>query len=195
MTDKPIIFSAPMIRALLDRRKTMTRRLADQQPEAPDNVIMPLEWWTSWRPGDVAWVRENWRTNREFDRVRPRDLPSSADFWFDADTAPTYAGKLRPSIYLPRRASRLTLIVEGVKIQQLQDISEEDAIAEGCVIGKVTGHAWRDHAEMRLGGDEWASARDWYADLWKIFTAPTHGKQTLGSQQFALRSSRPISMR
>lgn len=120
MRDGPIILSAPMVRALLDGRKTQTRRLASS----------PL---AKVRPGDWLWVREcgNWSKARGLDG-------STANFLcYAADAHPLpfgfFGGKKRPSIHMPRWASRITLAVEGVRFQQLQDISEADAAAEGGV--------------------------------------------------------------
>lgn len=140
MRDIPIIFSAPMVRALLDGRKTQTRRLASS----------PL---AKAQPSDRLWVREAARVSytgwhhvegdsysidyaARLDCGRfggsgimkgkvPKHFPATT---FNAD------GSMRwcPSIHMPRWASRLTLVVEEVRFQRLQDISETDAIAEGA---------------------------------------------------------------
>jgi len=90
--------------------------------------------------GDQLWVRENWRVGIAWDDMKPSDLPENKEtthFWYEADTpkgmvADFPLGKLRPSIFLPRWASRITLNVTDGRVQRLQDISEQDAIAEGC---------------------------------------------------------------
>jgi hypothetical protein len=162
MTDRPIIFSAPMVRALLDGRKTMTRRLLNPQPRRFE--VAPGEWcdiglehmedepWprvrlgrvitcqqVRYKPGMKLWVREAWKpvpssAYRCSDGVQQTINPQ------DADEAAVYrAGWARssggtpwkPSIHMPRWASRLTLSVTEVRAEALQDISEADALAEG----------------------------------------------------------------
>ena len=141
MSDRPIIFSAPMVRALLDDRKTQTRRLATS----------PL---AKCSPGDRLWVREGWHAESWYDRHSADQLPDVIakyrypKIWHQAGyksplgivhfcgldfDAQWSKGKGRPSIHMPRWASRLTLIVEAVKVEPLQDISEADAKAEGIV--------------------------------------------------------------
>jgi len=185
VTDRPIIFSAPMIRALLEGRKTQTRRmlkcrkgvtLADfEQGEPHASGIgnwMRLDREKIQEPrfkaGDRLWVRENWRVGAwdeddgciavdycDGPRREWLEIPDDYDgekfnrLWIstcdelsakgiDTDKDGKYHWKpgaspcrWRPSIHMPRWASRLTLIVEGVKIERLQEISEADAVAEG----------------------------------------------------------------
>lgn len=83
-----------------------------------------------------AWVRENWAVGRGYDGVKPRQLPPpeklEIKFYYMADCQkPEWAGVTRPNIFMPRRASRLTLELTEVRVQRLQDISDEDALAEG----------------------------------------------------------------
>lgn len=146
MADRPIVFSAPMIRALLDGRKTQTRRVLKPQPYEFDG-----RWWVVDRhsgdchldmwargdvgcrpyfPGDRLWVRETFA----FDDDGHEEWPL---YRADGATLPTLhpnrkPARWRPSIHMPRWASRLTLIVTGVRVQRVQDISEEDAVAEGA---------------------------------------------------------------
>lgn len=163
MAERGIIFSAPMVRALLDGRKTQTRRLLNPQPEvfAVDNAGTPCEvgcmqvegetrpriWLGSERAGvlttqrlphaigDRLYVRENFQLLRFGDYSVTKEEP--ADVRFQATDTLAYCSKdvrgypWRPCIHMPRWASRLTLTVIDVRVQRLQDISEEDALAEG----------------------------------------------------------------
>ena len=172
---KPIIFSTPMVQAILDGGKTLTRRIlrgTARQNEwidnlGWDNLIADLEygrssgdeWCQLWNRvigspltcvkipyhvGDVLWVRETWR----------RD---AVGYHYRADFSPgmeeTIKPKLkwRPSIHMPREAARLFLRVKNVRVERLQDITEEDAKAEGVICGQ--------------GQKRW-TARSAFMDLW-----------------------------
>lgn len=153
MTDRPIIFSAPMVRALLDGRKTQTRRVIKPQPSAcrwkdhlveqhADGVYRAVK--TPYSPGDRLWVREVWAHDApDLDTAR-RGIESGGVFYgpyYRADAKPFDVASLRwrPSIHMPRWASRLTLTVSDVRVQRLQDITEDDARAEGL---ERIGTAW-----------------------------------------------------
>ncbi|QFI65747.1 hypothetical protein [Sinorhizobium alkalisoli] len=133
MTDRPILFSAPMVRALLDGRKTQTRRILKPQPDdilegqAPRQLRIAI--------GDRLWARETWQglsfgdyqpTKSSICEVRYAATDPCADLDAEARGYPW-----RPSIFMPRWASRITLIVTDVRVERLQDISEKDAEAEG----------------------------------------------------------------
>lgn len=182
MTDRPLIFSARMVRALIAGRKTQTRRILKHGwapehrivslPDGPNKGlrVIPCE------AGDRYWVREAWRTEDggEWDGLPPNALlPVNGKppfLLYEADAKWSLnksVGRIRHAMHTPRWASRLTLEVADVRVQRLQDITEEDAEAEGCVVGPVSGNAWETAEDMRLGADPWwPSARDWYADLW-----------------------------
>jgi hypothetical protein len=148
VSEKPILFSAPMVRALLDGTKAQTRRAVKPQPVAEHGCWM----WSKGKnhrfgtmgrpvppealalcpygaPGDRLWVREAWRTHAAFDAIPPRDL-TTRSLHYEAD-GKIQSGKLRPGMFMPRWASRITLEVTGVRVERLQDISEADARAEG----------------------------------------------------------------
>ena len=148
--DRPLLFSAPMVRAILDGRKTQTRRVLKPQP--PDGALYagihyascePDSWFFNgpggrgtkvcvrWRPGDRAWVREAWKAHSTFNGVAPRDIPQSTIFYAADDRYAPSGAPWRSPIHMPRWVSRLTLLIEDVRVQRLQDISEEDAVAEG----------------------------------------------------------------
>lgn len=155
MTDRPMLFSAPMVQALLDGRKTQTRRplyrahKIDDTREGPQvryfpnypppnlglNHMATLGTAHLLRPGDRIWVKETWRAGAGYDGARPSDIPPFARIWFEADgcndNADAISKKARPSIFMPRWASRITLTVTDVRIERLNDCSEADAIAEG----------------------------------------------------------------
>jgi hypothetical protein len=119
MTERPILFQAAMVRAILSGNKTQTRRIA--------KLKCPYG-----QPGDRLWVREAWRTLDVHDHIPPREMNAAYRLWFEAETPhqPGF-GKLRPSMFMPRWASRITLEITDVRVERLQDISEADCQAEG----------------------------------------------------------------
>lgn len=145
MKERPILFSGPMVRAILDGRKTQTRRVMkwprhlavdEQTIEASERMNCPYG-----RPGDRLWVKEKWCTYPWNDHLKPSEIPHSEDLFimhdendinYLATPIENYnAGKTRPSIFMPRWASRRDLEVTGVRAERVQDISGNDAIAEG----------------------------------------------------------------
>lgn len=168
MTDRHILFSAPMVRALLAGEKTQTRRVLKPQPlpgwefqgfnvngqalyYPPDSLGMgtamerAYEEWDGllnirYATGDRLWVRETWGAEACYDEEPPRDIHPEANVLFLADNVVTdtdpmiHFGKTRPAIFMPRWASRLTLIVTEVRIERLQETSHDDTVAEGVGI-------------------------------------------------------------
>jgi hypothetical protein len=133
--ERPIIFSGPMVRAILDGSKTQTRRIAKEFDEMPnlDRILQRFPHPNGCRhgtPGDRLWVRETWAPERD-GTACPDDtgiLYRATDLgWDDEDTGLRW----RPSIFMPRTASRILLEITDVRVQRLQDISEDDARAEG----------------------------------------------------------------
>lgn len=158
MKERPILFSAPMVRALLDGTKTQTRRALKPQPPADAPLIMVGEYaWSPLfflkcpfgEPGDRLWVREAFAPYR----MRGTGVPSGiadADYACLKDGTQVWRSppavfpclseyapgafdvvRWRPPIHMPRWASRITLEITDVRVQRLHDISEMDAIAEG----------------------------------------------------------------
>jgi len=117
------------------------------------------------QPGDRLWVREAWAWSGDgaipaFDRVRKGEV------WFRADPERTSPGiRWRPSIHMPRWASRITLEVTGVRVERLQDISEADALAEGVTPNWEPGCSGR--LMEALGGFSFRPAASAYAELWE----------------------------
>jgi hypothetical protein len=161
--EKPILFSASMIRAILDGKKTQTRRIVKPQPPQWAGVpsLVVGEWVAIegvhpvgecesvncshlqhrestysikcpfGKIGDSLWVRETWGVASIYDPVKPSDLePNGMKVsYFATDSHEGVKG--RPSIFMPRWASRINLEITGIRVERLQDISEADALAEG----------------------------------------------------------------
>jgi len=158
MRIKPILFSTPMVQAILDGRKTMTRRvvkfpryirddgerlilLEDGGGYSDDWTIKSLlangHMSQPYSPSDILWVRETWCNIN-----KPEFAP---EYYYKADAinAEDYDStewKWRPSIFMPRESARTWLRVTDVRVERVQDITENDAMAEGCS-GVVCEHS------------------------------------------------------
>lgn len=185
MADKPILFSGQMVRAILDGRKTQTRRVLKPQP-GPFDALFSEDgrWWDGdsetgevhsyWNiplfAGDRLWVRETHGFDLRLDAPGGRKLKYRAT----NGLALSPESGWKPSIHMPRTASRLTLTVTDVRVQRLQEISEIDGWAEGCKRGDQddTGGFWPAEQPHPKGGTMgWDCARDWFADLWDSLNA------------------------
>ena len=170
MRERGIIFNAEMVRAVLEGRKTQTRRIMKVQPESNQLGLLRITASTKrsdigkyhWAEsnatgnhvrsklfacpfgavGDRLWVRETWQGPLipEAEFMNPNDFYSSAycEYAADGGPEPEYVDMdddirrgWKPSIHMPRWASRITLEITGVRVERLQDISESDAVAEG----------------------------------------------------------------
>jgi len=173
--DKPILFSGPMVRALLEGRKTQTRRVIKPQPVVlcgKDGHAFMTHNPTHYEDGSTSWTMvhrvipngENIYTKFPFqvgDRLWVRETFSPCACYKCNDPAmtpfhkPAYRSDIdrdivwKPSIFMPRWASRITLRVTGVKVEQVQEITEEDCVAEGM---------YRENTSMGL--------RYCYGQLW-----------------------------
>ena len=153
MTDKPLLFQPDMALAAWEGRKTQARRLLKPQPElsyvvhVEDNIFGDeegeVQFRTPFKVGDRLWVREAWSGEHFFSKWPPSTrytnqlngyINDENNIWYWADGNPEWGDweRPRPSIHMPKRYSRMTLTVTDVRVQRLQDISEADAIAEGC---------------------------------------------------------------
>ncbi len=176
MKESPILFSAPMVRALLAGTKTQTRRIfkpdrmtwdangryttyamrGGELSTTGSGPFKPSSWLhycPYGQPGDRLWVRESFA--RVPTACGSEDIVFAADYQDGSDRA---AGvRYTPSIHMPRAVSRITLEITGVRVERLQDISRGDAMAEGCPF-----------PNMAQGPDP----RDWYAELWGAINGP-----------------------
>lgn len=130
MAYKPILFNTEMVQAIMEERKTQTRRIIKD-----NSVCRPFE------PGDILWVRETWGKFTECN-VYPPYEPEEERFIYRADIGDPdhFQAKWRPSIHMTKEAARIFLRVKDVRVERLQDISVLDAINEGCC-GTICDHA------------------------------------------------------
>lgn len=153
MNVKPILFNPQMVRAILDGRKTQTRRTAFPNMELREfcNKEYPNGWWFNGRvfrsfddflhytqrpkckyqPGDILWVRETWSTHYD-------GIHDDLQFCYKADGVdlkaecmPGENNRWWPSIHMPKDAARIFLCVKSIRVEHLHDIKEKDAVAEG----------------------------------------------------------------
>jgi hypothetical protein len=190
MKERPILFSGPMVRVILDGRKTQTRRVVKHQPLMCLESSRPrvfgrtcqwrqiydfdIEFERAWRgggpvhdeevcpygqTGDRLWVKETFATGYGATHYR-------ADYGEDCKTISGCIVPWKPSIFMPRKLSRLTLEITAVRVERLQDISEVDALAEGV---EVLSHGFKNY----LGADlQCGDARMSYMSLWESINGP-----------------------
>ncbi|MPW17915.1 hypothetical protein GCT13_13445 [Paraburkholderia sp. CNPSo 3157] len=197
MKERLILFSGPMVRALLDGRKTQTRRIVKptgahhifqfrgtEEARGADEPTGEWAWCRAERvvsehircphgkPGDRLWVRETWAQPTTLDpgpTVYRADYPACVPAGFENVPA-AEAITWKPSIHMPRALSRLTLEVTGVRVERLQDISRADAVAEGLIKLPATGRYVVNRGDQYFGGASHDS-REVYADLWDRLNA------------------------
>ena len=171
MTERPILCSGSEVRAILSGRKTVTRRVYRPKMGYPkdDGEVTPTssDHWIEWGPcpygraGDRLWVRETWQvvTGRQVGdlgaAVRYRDMEVKACQMPEDRALPLCLtwDRWRPSIHMPRWASRLTLEVTGIRVERLQTITEDGARAEGV---------WSEDVDLM----EPSACRSAFRDLW-----------------------------
>jgi len=205
MIDRPIIFSAPMVRALLDGRKSQTRRVLKPQPDLneaglwryPPDVVCngsdPNRWvkqfggfcqtdddglkvflspcgkrnFLRYAPSDRLWVREAF-SYETLDVDRNGFMPPW--YWADGNQTSGNFTRPKPSIHMPRWASRITLTVTDVRVQRLQEITLNDTIAEGIEATDI--HARRQRACLDGSGECGSVCRDSFHELWNSLHGP-----------------------
>jgi len=185
MKERPILFSAPMVRAILDGRKTQTRRIIKNIGIVPGigevlNGSDDAKEWPDFCPygkqGDRLWVREtHWMDKRDI-LCAVMDLDG-----FAVDAHPAGRNKFvkdfhslknnkfwkkRPSIHMPRIVSRILLEITGVRVERLQDISECDAKAEGSYVCDYFGRRLLDQSSNQ-GCYKWG-----YRSIWESLNGP-----------------------
>jgi hypothetical protein len=220
MTVTPILFKAPMVRALIEGRKTTTRRILskrntlfngrpwektapkfedcdwanawiDDGPSPAGNAgpYLKVKWpygkmetpqteetlvariYPKYQVGDLLWVKEAWRAESSMmDHIPPSRISKAAQIIYEANGSfgkDITVGKLRPSMFMCQWMSRITLEVTAVKGERLNDISEDDAMAEG-IVAVDNGFHWLPDTTSQI----WATLRyrtvsSAFSDLWE----------------------------
>lgn len=169
MKERPILFNSEMVQAILSGRKTQTRRIIKLDHERGfqnpvvrgragevssvkfglSHMLCPLG-----QPGDQLWVRETWQgplvdydeAYSMFKDPKPYQKVENCVYRADGGPCPEFTDAdddlrqgWRPSIHMPRWASRINLLITGVRVERLNDISQEDAKSEGCCYGRGGG--------------------------------------------------------
>lgn len=218
MKERPILFSGEMVRAILNGRKTQTRRAMKPQPVkngafwewggagwSLDHGRVPVVPGHSMaarcpygQPGDRLWVRETWfQKGRYVIPAWPEAEPDDA-VWSGSKTIQFPASgdnpesredgrviwRKRPSIHMPRWACRILLEVTAVRVERLQDISQQDALAEGGPTkghsgGPISSRAGFKHIWQEINGvDSW-DANPW---VWVVEFSPIDQQQEVGAE-------------
>jgi hypothetical protein len=177
--ERPILFNGAMVQAILNGTKTQTRRVIKPQPIWMGETTG--QYWAWQRkgvfipkyavnscpygnPGDRLWVRETWAPVQACTHNDPGSyaLASGAFYRASDGDMEEQIDRWRPSIHMPREASRITLEVKRVWVERVQNISEADAKREGWDMSNLPqGHA----------DDGTYHARDWFQALWDSINA------------------------
>lgn len=196
MKQRPMLFSGAMVRAILEGRKSITRRIVKPQPAWVYNNKIPVRTPDAdpdgaircpyGQPGDRLWVRETFAYYRPF-AGEPTSTPIYAADLDHCGQCPiqTPDGEVMvsprdgwtPSIHMPRKVSRITLEITGVRVERLQDISEADALAEGVTWPVPPTLAAQGITEYRppidaSGVTNLRLAANRYRELWELINGP-----------------------
>lgn len=185
MKERPILFSGPMVRAILEWHKTQTRRVMKPQLLQPDGarhkkleVPNVLKLCPYGKPGDRLWVRETWLARgggaaalyrADYEDVEAAGLGGLYGGW-------------KPSIFMPRWASRITLEVVNVRVERVQDITEADAIAEGvtCEERGEKCSGFRPPGNTSIDPEECPSCIDGYIPIYQRLWDSINSKRGFG---------------
>ena len=181
--ERGILFSDPMVHALIYGSKTHTRRVVKRAMNDVTDAYRHPVLCPHGQPGDRLWVRENgW----ERPECTPKMMRDGADTWapyyFDADGISAeessefkaWGFKRRPSIHMPHWASRITLEITGVRVERLQDISEADAFLEG--IPRYANHHkesfFNQYTNPEKPRSQYLNAKDAFMSFWESINGP-----------------------
>jgi len=183
MNEKPILFSGEMVKAILDGSKTQTRRIGKIQGNYVGLGVEIVRHATKGHeaiathdaypgrgtarhgiehcrfgvPGDRLWVKETFSIKGICHAMKPSEAAkyASKNAWIYAADGAT-GWKWKPSIFMPRAASRIALEITGVRVERLQDISRGDCMAEGCPFPNIA-----------MSQPNFTDPKKWYSELWE----------------------------
>jgi hypothetical protein len=171
MKQRPILFSTPMVQAIMDGRKTMTRRIAkdkmlqDNKNEFYDEefLLLTMKQCPFGQVGDVLWVRETFCS-----------FPNSKTLYKANGCIPVEPYKWKPSIFMPKDACRIFLKITNTRVERLMDISREDARAEG--VERINGAQFKNYVD----GTSTYNERTSFYSLWESI----NGKDSVSLNPF-----------
>lgn len=187
MKERPILFSTDMVRGILDDKKTQTRKIVNHKSLLHDQVEFDSVTWysdrsteyrfimddLSWQidiqcpygdSGDALWVRETYFDTRPYKHTP--FFCADPDFLYRADKANIGCHPWKPSIHMPRSAARIFLRITDIKVERLNDITEEDAIAEGVAPINNLNMEQRVHNYNNPSNPHPWSHREGFMELW-----------------------------
>ncbi|WP_434695392.1 hypothetical protein J3P89_19515 [Pseudomonas sp. Z1-14] len=187
--ERPILFSAPMVRAILEDLKTVTRRpvkgtaLKWLEEFVPEFVVHSANGLCPYgQPGDRLWVRETFIDLRGTGvEHRPDPDGPLQRYAYAADCRPgshsdearkDFGLKYKPSIHMPRAACRILLEITAVRVERLQDISEEQARSEGVRLMRDGSGTWVSREGPGNLVTPWSTAKEAFGDLWSSINGP-----------------------
>lgn len=161
MEERPILFNASMVRAILEGRKTQTRRIV--KPKHIPLIDNLIDNWENrpfpyGKPSDRFWVKETWA----------QDLHGEIFYAADYLNNPSIIEKWKPSIFMPRKIARILLEISNIRVERLQEMTEGDAKAEG-VYEYSPGHGtwWAKDPKDGQGFGPWGFAKGAYSEVWE----------------------------
>lgn len=181
MKERPIIFSAPMVRAILEGRKTQTRRIvkpnianfledgwgpSERMYETRDGDIIPAASLCPFgQPGDRLWVRETWQ---------PNTMKTGWPYYYRATDDDVVSPPWKSPLFMPRAASRILLEITDARVERLRDITESDAKQEAAEYGyfDVEGKFVQPDKETERLLGECGSYRQGFLHLWQSIHGP-----------------------
>ena len=195
MAMKPIIFSTPMVQAILNGCKTQTRRVMKPQPRLETYRNPERDFWiwedcnwldgglgfpksgiedyAPYKPGDILWVREAFWVHNDDPLDSYKNIIYDADYGDGHKTPDRWLPQWynrKPSITMPKAAARIYLRVTDVKVERVQEILCGDMKAEGCIPAHIKGGQWqqwqRDYFEPMWNRTNAKRGYPWHANPW-----------------------------